>query len=388
MSDDDSPLLLLDLSDDVLCFVMAFCSPESMLELSHVNRFLRSLARRTVRSSTWQEVHRDELQAHRWQCGQSRAVRLLSAGTPSRRSMTCMPGGLTAVDVTASGWLAAGGQSGQLMGWRELNATSFRHQYTVSHPGVITALALRDDGVVATACEGNLSCFDLQSKQLVQVFVDAHDSVFAVAWAPHPVSASAELLSGGADRALRLWNIEVGECVREALDCAAVSALVFCKGDCPGLGGVLLSPSRDFSIAVRDAQSLLPCGPALIGHTRPVLCVAAHGDRVASGSGSGEIRIWSLHTRECTGVVLASAGAGAVYAVALSGAALLSGCCRETCVRVWREGAGAADERSTWRVVARLNRQGGGAGSVCTLAMDHGRVASGDNVGGVPHVWS
>ena len=144
---------------------------------------------------------------------------------------------------------------------------------------------------------------------------------------------------------------------------------------CHSHSASLLLRCRDFAIALHAADSL-EVQQRLLGHTRPVLSVALGGCRVVSGGCDG-IRIWCLPRGECIGHMLCG---GPAFALALHGATLLSGACGETGVRVW--------DVHAQKLVGRLNGGSAGAiGSVCALACDGQRAASGVNAGFVPQLW-
>ena len=166
----------------------------------------------------------------------------------------------------------------------------------------------------------------------------------------------------------------------------------------------MASPQRDYSISLlcgRRGPALLQLHARLLGHSQPVLAVAIGAGRVVSGGVGGGIRVWDVTSGLCT-ATLASPTA---YALGLHGRGMLvSGGCREACVRVWRltegapkvrgetnvEGDGGAHSATCavdGRVIARLHRPEGGGGSPCALSVDGVRVVSGDSGVGVPVAW-
>ena len=120
----------------------------------------------------------------------------------------------------------------------------------------------------------------------VRDLLESTDSVFAVAFSPD----SKRLAAAGADRAIRVWEVDSGKQVALIEDHADwILDLAFSPD-----GNRLASASRDktckvFDVAKKESLVTFP------GHAQPVNCVAfSHdGKLVASGGDDNSIRLWS-----------------------------------------------------------------------------------------------
>jgi WD40 repeat protein len=101
------------------------------------------------------------------------------------------------------------------------------------------------------------------------------------------------LASGGADRVIRVWDAETGQCVRTLI---GHSAGIFDLAFSPE-GELLASASQDSTVRVWDVASGTQ-RYQLRGHILPVYAVAFHpsGKQLASGGGDCLVKIWDAAT--------------------------------------------------------------------------------------------
>lgn len=383
---------LPELPDDVLLVVLGHAVPAALRQVARASRTLRRLAAATRRDARWRHEHAASLRLEGWSDGEYDAYRLAPPSSVAGRSCapdgggappssvwasSPKPDGLMAIGMAwrpspcgAARWIVCGGSDGVATVWRA-GAHALAHERTLHHRASVCCVALHGDGRVATACrDGYLRVWDGASQCVAIAAAHPGHRVFGLAWTDRGA-----LLTAGTDRGLRLWDAASGGCLaaREARDgVGAVSALAV---DCDGRR--VASPESDGAVALRDSATLERTH-RFVGHARPVLSVALHGARAASGGCDGQLRVWCAVSGGC---LAALAAGGPVFAVAVHGDTALSGACGESCVRVW-----GVESR---RVVARLTRPAGAAcGSVCALAFDGAAVAAGGCTGTAPQLWA
>ena len=105
-----------------------------------------------------------------------------------------------------------------------------------------------------------------------------------------------QLASGGADRTVRLWDVETGACVR-TLEGHRGGVMSACFS--PD-GRRLASGSCDDTVRLWDAETGA-CVRTLEGHGNVVWSVrfSPDGRRLASGSEDKTVRLWDVETGAC-----------------------------------------------------------------------------------------
>jgi WD40 repeat protein len=234
-------------------------------------------------------------------------------------------------------------------------------------------------------------CFEPDGKHLISSSRDrtvkvwdtqAPRDVLALAGHRAPVTGvcfdtdGKRLASASLDWTLRLWDVQKGE---------AISTLAGHKGPvlcvCSGPEGLLASGSTDRTVRLWDARTHEHLH-TLPGHKSPIhgICFDPGGDRLASTSSDGELRVWDVPARKELFRLQRQAGwpGGAVCGVCFSADGnLLASASGDNAVQVWNAQTGAE--------VCTLHDHGDPVIAVCFSP--HGtRLASAD-LSGKMRVW-
>ncbi len=165
-----------------------------------------------------------------------------------------------------------------------------------------------------TGSEDNtLRLWDVDLGCCLRVFEGHADLVSSVAWSADPCRA----LSGGGDKdkTVRLWDVETGRCLRVFQGHAdAVWGLAWSADQRRALSS---AGDKDRTVRLWDVETG-HCLRVLLGHTAGVYCVAWSTDqrRALSGSYDKTVRLWDLETGECLRVL--QGHTGGVWSVAWS----------------------------------------------------------------------
>ncbi|KAF7347511.1 WD40 repeat-like protein [Mycena venus] len=177
-------------------------------------------------------------------------------------------------------------------------------------------------------------------------------------------SGGSKLASGSSDTFVRIWDVEIGQCILEtAGHSAPVSSVAFSPD-----GSQLVTGMQDGSMRVWDVQTGLTL-LQFIGHSGIVNSVVytTDGEQVVSGSQDATIRIWNIESGqeevslECQFPVLS-------LSISQDGTTLVSGSV-DGIVRLWD-----MTKRKCTREVLRL---GYSARFATTLSPDASRIAIG-----------
>lgn len=178
-----------------------------------------------------------------------------------------------------------------------------------------------DDGAIYSAAV---------KTQTTRKIIDAKDGVISVDYSPD----GTRVVSGGADRTVRLWDPDTGHAVGEPMvgHQASVQAVAFSPD-----GELIASASADRTVRLWDARTGKPRGQPLGGHTNNVntLAFSPDGTRLVSGGLDGSIRQWDVGTGAPVGQPWASSGKFVVgLAFSPDGRTVASGG-NDNVVRIW-----------------------------------------------------
>ncbi|CDF38978.1 WD40-repeat containing protein [Chondrus crispus] len=254
---------------------------------------------------------------------------------------------------------------------------SVTSEVTADNPSVTRAtcatLCERKENVVVGYEDGTLRLWSTSERKVLRIFRGHKSRMNCVAMS----GDGRRVVSGSGDRSVRVWDVETGAQVGEALvGHTGWVRSVAMSGD----GRHVVSGSDDKSVRVWDVETGAQVGEALVGHTAWVGSVAMSGDgrRVVSGSGDRSVRVWDVETGAQVGEALVGHTSW-VWSVAMSGDGrrVVSGS-EDGSVQVWDVETGA-------QVGEALV---GHTGSVDSVAMsgDGRRVVSGSDDGSV-RVW-
>ncbi|NET26804.1 DnaJ domain-containing protein [Okeania sp. SIO1I7] len=171
--------------------------------------------------------------------------------------------------------------------------TFFAPNSPTSHGDSIFAVAISSDGknVVSGSADRTIRLWQLETGKLKRIFNGHQDKVWAVALS----SDGKTMASGSADKTIRLWNINSYQPPRILQQHSGwVTSLVFHP-----TGKILASGSTDFTVKLWNLETdCLVC--TLVGHSEPIFSIAisGNGKMLASGSQDGTVKIWDLPSGE------------------------------------------------------------------------------------------
>ncbi|MBW4623355.1 MAG: hypothetical protein KME17_28860 [Cyanosarcina radialis HA8281-LM2] len=172
------------------------------------------------------------------------------------------------------------------------------------HDQGVFGVAVSGDGqtIASGSPDQTARLWDLSSKQCFKVCTGHTNRILAVACSPMPSTplvkggAGGILASGSFDRAVRLWDIDRGQCYHI---CTGHTQQVYSVAFSPD-GQTLASGSGDRTIKLWDV-STGRCWKTLVGHHNWVYSIAfsPDGRTLASSSGDHTVKLWDAKTGEC-----------------------------------------------------------------------------------------
>ncbi|MGK7922113.1 MAG: DnaJ domain-containing protein [Trichodesmium sp.] len=171
--------------------------------------------------------------------------------------------------------------------------TFFAPNSPTSHGDSVFAVAISSDGksLVSGSADRTVRLWELETGKLKRTFPGHTDKVWAVAWSRDGKT----IASGSADKSIRLWNINSYQPPRILQGHSGwITSLAFHPTE-----NILASGSTDFSIKIWSLETESLIGN-LLGHTAPVFSIAISpdGEILASGSHDGTVKIWRLANGE------------------------------------------------------------------------------------------
>ncbi|KAI1868227.1 hypothetical protein JX265_007050 [Neoarthrinium moseri] len=208
--------------------------------------------------------------------------------------------------------------------WRTGGAHSTR---TITQDGrVVTSLHLTPQYIVVALDNARIHIFDREGNALKTL----QGHVMGV-WAMVPWEDN--LVSGGCDRDVRVWDMKTGNCLHTLRGhTSTVRCLKMSDAN------TAISGSRDTTLRVWDIRQGV-CRNVLVGHQASVRCLEIKGDIVVSGSYDATAKIWSISEGRCLHTL--SGHFSQIYAIAFDGQRVVTGSL-DTSVRVWNAHTGEA----------------------------------------------
>lgn len=197
----------------------------------------------------------------------------------------------------------------------------------------MTSVSFSADGkcIVSGSADKTIRIWDVDTGELVVGPLEGHTySVRSVGFSPD----GKYVVSGSDDKTIRIWNAKTGESICEPIygHTHVVRSVSFSPD-----GEKVVSGSNDGTVRVWYVATAEPIGEPFRGHTDWVTSVGVSpdGNRIVSGSDDGTIRIWSVHTGETIAGPLYG-HSGFIMSVAFSpdGKQVVSGSNDKT-VRIW-----------------------------------------------------
>jgi small GTP-binding protein len=205
--------------------------------------------------------------------------------------------------------------------------------FSLGHTESVCSVALSNDGryVLSGSADKTMRLWEVSSGRCVRVFEGHSANVLSVAWS----GDGAHALTGSADKTLRLWEMSSGRCVRVFEGHGASVWSVALSRD----GAHALTGSVDKTVRLWEVGSGR-CVRVFEGHSDRVSSVAlsSDGQYVLSGDES-TVRLWEVSSGRCVRVF--EGHSSGVWSVAWSGdgAHALTGSGDRT-VRLWEVSSG------------------------------------------------
>jgi WD40 repeat protein len=235
---------------------------------------------------------------------------------PSPRALRGLPGPVTALALAPDGRTVLAASGREIRVW-DAGTGQLLRVLAVSE-GTVHALLVLPDGrfLLVGAENAPLTLFDLLSGRPARAWVRHTGHATCLTLGP----GTNQVLSGGSDRILRLWDVESGHCLREMAGHEdAVTGVAASRS-------ALVSASRDGTVRLwspEDGRSLA----VLRAHAGRALAVALcePDSRLVSAGDDGVVRDWGLQSRALVRAYASHVQAVGALAAAPRGGRLLSG---------------------------------------------------------------
>jgi WD40 repeat protein len=279
-------------------------------------------------------------------------------------------GAVNAIAYTPDGErVVTAGNDGTIRYWDTATGLLIGDPLT-GHGGAVLAIATTPDGqLVSGGSDGLVRLWNPNPPPLVT----NAGPVTALAITPH----GTRIIAGRADGALRIWSATTGE--RASAQPAGHRNRVTALAVTPD-GSQLISGTDAATLQVWDLATGARMDGRLTGHTGPIQSIEVTSDdsQLVSASTDGTVRTWDLAIRQPSGIPMLSGGVSApAVAVTPDGTQVVSGEI-DGAIQIW--------DRATGLPVGEPLH--GHAGSVLTVAItqDGSRIVS-SGVDGTIRIW-
>jgi len=244
------------------------------------------------------------------------------------------------------------------------------HAYE-GHTDDVQSVAFSADGQLAFSgsADKTLRLWKLENGECVRIFQGHTEMVWSVALS----ADSRYALSGSADKSMRLWDVGSGECLRMFEGHAEEVTSVSFSAD----GRVALSGCADDIVRLWNTASG-KCLRTFEGHSEMVLSVSlsACGRHAISGSYDHSVRLWDTASDQCLRILKGHTAQVMSVALSADGHHALSGG-QDNTVRLWDTGSGKC-----------VRRFDGHAGAVMSVALSSdNRYAISGSVDETVRLW-
>ncbi|KAG8833251.1 hypothetical protein FRB91_000039 [Serendipita sp. 411] len=167
------------------------------------------------------------------------------------------------------------------------------------HTGTVNSIAFSPDGcrIVSGSADKTIRLWDIETGQILGEPLRGHRAnVYSVAFSPD----GRQMASGSWDETIRLWDTETGQIVGEPLrgHSSSVASVAFSPDGCQ-----IASGSWDKTIRLWDTETGQTIGEPLRGHSAPIESVvfSPDGRRLVSGSDDHTIQVWDVESGQAVG---------------------------------------------------------------------------------------
>jgi WD40 repeat protein/serine/threonine protein kinase len=219
------------------------------------------------------------------------------------------------------------------------------------HTSSVASICVNPDGrrALSGGLDKALRLWDVSTGQCIRTFEQLADKINSVCFSPDGSLA----LSGGDDKNVRLWDVAAGRCIQTF------------EGHEDKVKSVCFSPDGRWALSGSEDQTLRlwnlsagRCIRTLEGHAGAVwsVCFSPHGDVALSGSVDKGLRLWDVSTGRCVQLLTGPTHGITSVCFSTDGHWALSGS-GDSKVWLW--------ETSTGRCVRRFEGHAGVVTTVC-----------------------
>ncbi|KAL7751389.1 hypothetical protein RI367_003249 [Sorochytrium milnesiophthora] len=162
----------------------------------------------------------------------------------------------------------------------------------VGHEGTITAIKFHGDYVITGSADRTLKLWNVVTGECLRTYSQGHtQEIVAIDCFENDL-----LVSGGEDGVIAVWQLSTGQLLGQLRDHTGAVLAVQCEH----ATRTLVSASADHTLKRWSLDGdQHRCLVTLAGHTAEVFCLALHPNYVVSGSGDCTIKLWSMQDHRC-----------------------------------------------------------------------------------------